>query len=518
MMLGFISFLLLAPVAIALHLPVQITKVPRSSVARGSSALENTNDQLYWTNITLGGTKFAALIDTGSSDSWVATSTPLSNSSDTGKSLTLQYVHSSVTGSIKTNQLKDFLGFTVEEQAYIEVKPDEFTLDGTGLIGFGPRFSSKIYTALDGSAASVPVLDSIFLQNTSTPNFVTFLLGRKKDPTDSFDGNITVSTILPGYEKIVDQPKVPAVTTVNQSGFKHWALLVDAIKGPKGNNIRLKSSLKSDVTDQFTVKPNGKLVAVTDNGFSFSQVPTYITEEIYKDVEGSKKIEMDGNYYWVFPCTAELNVTITLGGVDYLVHSLDASYPITDTFELQEDKDAIRDEVRKKVDFDGDICQATFEEIPSKLNTQPYDLILGMNFLRNVYQLINHGDFIAGNNSARGDPYFHFLSTTNDSSLTHQEFIKVRGEGGATFKAKGPGLGAGRVVAIVASVLFILLGFVSCFCWKKRKSDRSIFSDFPAKFPFIKGSRGRYAQLHKEDNEQHPLRAQSHRVTHGPGE
>ncbi|KAH8831211.1 aspartic peptidase domain-containing protein [Flagelloscypha sp. PMI_526] len=519
-MLAFVSLALLAPFATALHLPVRTTRQLRSFVPRGSGALENQNDLKYWTNITLGGRNFEALIDTGSSDLWVATSTPLSGSIDTGKSATIQYAIGSATGPIKTNELKDFLGFSVPEQAYLEVTPvssNPLTIEGTGLIGLGPRFGSNIYITLDASTASVPVIDSIFLQNTSTPNFVSYLLGRENDPTNALDGNITVSTVLPGYEKILDQTKVPAVNTINQGGFSHWALLVDAIKAPNGKNIDLKSTIKSNFTDKFAVNPNGKLVAMMDTGFTFSQVPSYITDAFYKDINGAKQINIGGVQAWVFPCTTELNITVTIGGTEYPIHSLDASDLVTDSFDPK-DKDAVLDALKSEVSFKGDACQGTFQEISPTLNSLPLDLILGMNFLRNVYELINHGDFVADNNTARGDPYFQFLSTTNDTALTHQEFVKVRGEGKTSFKSKGPlGLSWGVIGGLIAGIILIILSLVICFCWKRKKSHRSIAPRLPVNMPFVGGSRGQYAQVGKDEDDEHLMRTQSHLAPPGAG-
>lgn len=51
-----------------------------------------------------------------------------------------------------------------------------------------------------------------------------------------------------------------------------------------------------------------------------------------------------------------------------------------------------------------------------------------MSFLRNVYTLINYGDFATNNNSAKGDPYMQFLSIT-EKSEAHSDFVQVRLQG-----------------------------------------------------------------------------------------
>ncbi|KAG6887743.1 hypothetical protein C0992_010893 [Termitomyces sp. T32_za158] len=53
-----------------------------------------------------------------------------------------------------------------------------------------------------------------------------------------------------------------------------------------------------------------------------------------------------------------------------------------------------------------------------------YDMVLGMAFLRNVYVLMDYGDFILGSDR-KGAPYVQFLSTTN-ATEAHDSFVKFR--------------------------------------------------------------------------------------------
>src|SRR5579863_6394452 len=98
------------------------------------SALDNTQNLQYFTNITLGEKHFSVSIDTGrhvvflvsflpttefssltSSDLWVADN--ITNSNDTGVSTSVQYAVGGVSGNIRTAQLK-FLDFVVPDQAF----------------------------------------------------------------------------------------------------------------------------------------------------------------------------------------------------------------------------------------------------------------------------------------------------------------------------------------------------------------------------------------------------------------
>lgn len=97
--------------------------------------------------------------------------------------------------------------------------------DGTGLIGLGPNANSQIHSALNNDKGNA-VIDRIFLQNSSTPNYLTVLLGRSDDPdeADRLPGEITIGELVEGRENITSQPKLPVnrvgkgVSTLNQ----HW--------------------------------------------------------------------------------------------------------------------------------------------------------------------------------------------------------------------------------------------------------------------------------------------------------
>jgi len=54
-----------------------------------------------------------------------------------------------------------------------------------------------------------------------------------------------------------------------------------------------------------------------------------------------------------------------------------------------------------------------------------YDMILGMNSLRNFYTLFDYGNFIEDTSNDRGDPYVQLLSLT-DPITARADFVKAR--------------------------------------------------------------------------------------------
>lgn len=110
----------------------------------------------------------------------------------------------------------------------MEIPPSSSDGENTGLIGLGPHVSSNIYYALGKNPSGDPPLDRIFRQNTSTPNYLTVLLGRSDDPDEKFPGDLTVGELIPGYENITNQPKLAIADVVaSDAASQHWATLLD---------------------------------------------------------------------------------------------------------------------------------------------------------------------------------------------------------------------------------------------------------------------------------------------------
>lgn len=168
----------------------------------------------------------------------------------------------------------------------VQVTPDDTNPEGTGLIGLGPVGGSNVYAALNSVPQAAPPADRIFQQNTSTPNFLTVLLGRIDgkflknetlslliilylDPLDSFNGDLTLGTILSNFSDVTNQPKTDvSIVSASDAGDQHFGLLMDTdgFYGPDNQSI----SATTQVTE---TKNKNQLTAILDTGFSLSQVP-----------------------------------------------------------------------------------------------------------------------------------------------------------------------------------------------------------------------------------------------------
>lgn len=188
-----------------------------------------------------------------------------------------------------------------------------------GLIGLGPDRASYIKQTLKNSSGNA-VLDRIFLSNTSTPNYLTTLLGRSDDPTDLYPGDITVGELVPGFENVTQMPKLPVTqVSVRNQGDQHWQVVLDpnGVIGPDGKAINATSF----------VDGGHRLTAILDTGYSLPQVPRQMSDAIYGRIPGATfgDAGRGAGQTWMFPCNYEVNLTFSIGGVEYPIHPLDTS-------------------------------------------------------------------------------------------------------------------------------------------------------------------------------------------------
>jgi len=181
-------------------------------------------------------------------------------------------------------------------------------------MGIGFDAGSVIRSKVGDGAGDTP-LSRIFQQNKTTQNFISLQLDREKDPTDSVTGQITISELVSGYESIASQPKLYLKDAFMDSSNQHWAVITDndGVIGPDGTSISVESIVPH--------VSGGKLVAVLDSGFTFSQVPRKVSDAIYGRVQGATYSTTDS--IWFVPCTQYLNMSFVFGGVTFPIHPLD---------------------------------------------------------------------------------------------------------------------------------------------------------------------------------------------------
>jgi hypothetical protein len=324
--------------------------------------------------------------------------------------VSLSYAVGKVSGSIAVTSVS-FGGFNVDNQAFLHVT-DTSTFTANiqsqgyyGLIGLGPNSGSAITKKISKDPRGDTMLAHIFEAHNTTDNYITFLLSRKGDPSETtFQGQLTISEVVPGYENITSMPKID-VDKVNRllKADQHWQIMTDkdnGIIGPDGQPLKVDSIVPGC--------PDGQLVAVIDSGFTFSQVPRDISDQIYGRVNGA--YYDSEQEFWMIPCHQMLNITFNFGGKSYPVHPLDT---VDDNF--------------NQVDSTGQkVCIGSFQPITSAFSMLGhYDMILGMSFLRNAYTLLNFGNWIDVSSGTQDHPFIQLASIT-DVNQAHADFVNVR--------------------------------------------------------------------------------------------
>ncbi|KAF8650126.1 hypothetical protein AX16_005363 [Volvariella volvacea WC 439] len=423
------------------------------------------------------------------SDLWVAHSGSVPNSRFTGYTSGVNYAVGSVRGPVKTATL-EFAGFTVPDQAFLEIQPDAENRAGEGLIGLGPNVGSKILQTM-GTVEGAPVLDRIFLQNRTTANFMTVLMGRKEDPTDFYSGTLTVGEVLEEYEAVLDEPQLlVSDVPIHEIGDQHFQVLLDedGLIGPDGQPIEMRTRV-----DETTNKR--RTMAVVDTGFSLPQLPKTASDAIYSRIDGAEfGLVANVGEVWIIPCDREVNITFKFAGKRYPIHPLDASLDPT-----------LLGLPRIRNSRGQACCIGTFQPFSFATGPSPnYDIILGMAFLRNVYMLVDYGDFVVGS-TERDDPYIQFLSTT-EVEEAHRDFVQVRLGGVDTTgdqtldsntnntTPSDSGGGSNAVYYVIAAVSIVAaLALVGCFIlYRRRKSkSRSRLSDHSHTAPQMMASPNR---------------------------
>ncbi|KZO96241.1 acid protease, partial [Calocera viscosa TUFC12733] len=416
---------LLAPAA-AITFPVHARYNPRNGDAAlrrrdtsqtGQINVQDLTNVEYTANVTVNGGTYLVTLDTGSSDLNIEGT--VANADDQPNiPIDVDFAAGSEDGVLSFATVT-FAGHTVQSQAFNHV-PTVSDPPAQGLLGLGPSVGSEIWIQIQqfisagqfAHNAGDSLLDRIFQENTSTPNFISFTLSRDdnaNDPQSAGTGTFTVGDLISEFQNITSMPQLDVLSAPNAllSG-QHFTIQVDGANGPNGKAISFPTSAVSSVG-------SGKLVAVLDSGFTIPQVPAAIASGIYSGIAGAKLQNIQGQgEFWTMPCSTEVDASFTFSGIKYPIHPLDLNFDpnFVSGFNLP-----------------SGTCIGGFQPIQDDA-TQALaglaDMILGMAFLRNTYTLMNYGDFIDSNADARLPPFVQLLSVTNPNQASI-EFHDVRG-------------------------------------------------------------------------------------------
>lgn len=364
-------------------------------------------------------TQFQMQVDTGSSDTWLAstscTSKPScstftgpkydgSSAQSTGEQFNVSYQRGTVQGPIVLDSFQ-VGGYSIAEQAFASATDIEnevlSTGSGfTGLIGLAPQANSIIGQELedaDNGEDSSTVLTHLFSNSTSKTGLTS------TPPSKKFASLLLERPFYPGYSSKFGIGRHPDELASKASSIQ-FSPILPSNPGPLFWRVPV-TKVAIDLAGETRYMPLGSTeskgvssiypVAIIDSG-GVSMISTRSFANAFYGTWGIGPGEQDGQYY--VPCQLAMNVTVTLGSgvsIDVPIHPLDMSMAIP-------------------TEPGSSTCLGALQASDAGLTSG--DVILGPAFMRNIYTVLSYDT---------NPPQLGILPLTN-AATAYQEFNTVR--------------------------------------------------------------------------------------------
>jgi len=342
----------------------KFTPAPSShpgKLKRGKSVnLPLTNfdmDGIYSAQITLGtpGKPFDVILDTGSSDLWVATPqcqctqltafNPSSSSTleTSQQTVDIQYGMGEVQGPVAEDTVS-IGGFSVSKQQFVLAEQvSQLPLVGSlsGLLGLG--FQSIAQTR------ATPLIEALAQGNQLISQSMSFYLNRlindPNAPSEAPGGTFTIGgTNSSLFQGDIDFVNLPSNI---EPGF--WLLPVTAV-GVQGSKLTMGSG-------------NSQSLAAIDTGTTNIGGPSDVVAEIYGKIPGSQALSGQMEGFFSVPCATSVKTSFTFSSKTWDIDPTD--------FIVQQ--------------LEGNNCLGAIFGVD--LGPQSPDWVIGDTFLKNVYSV-----------------------------------------------------------------------------------------------------------------------------------
>ncbi|KAF9234984.1 aspartic peptidase domain-containing protein [Melanogaster broomeanus] len=316
-------------------------------------------DSGYYGSLAIGTppVSFDVLLDTGSSDLWVAgTSCGVScdgvglydasaSSTFTNKSTSfyIQYGQGEAAGYIATDTVQ-MAGFSVSNQGFAVVDATTqglLTSPISGILGLAwASIAASQQTPLWQTLASSGAWDSSLFAVQLT-RFTNDTKAQTLEPGGVLTMGYTNSSLYTGSIEYIDIPGTPS----------YWYLDLAELT-VQGTSISL----------------SGSGMAAIDTGTTNIAGPSADIAEIYAQVPGSSPMTGSWEGYYQFPCSTEVSVTFSFGGTTWSMSAADFSYaPISSSQ-----------------------CIGAFFAISTGGSSASPSWVIGDAFLKNVYSVFRY--------------------------------------------------------------------------------------------------------------------------------
>ncbi|KAI6131532.1 aspartic peptidase domain-containing protein [Pisolithus croceorrhizus] len=279
--------------------------------------IDEQNDSSYSGQVILGTPPqtFQVILDTGSSDLWVVTTSCTTCTSDetpfdasksssykaSDSQLTINYGSGSVKGTVAEDTVSCG-GFTVPNQEFLAATTvvDNLLAPGvSGIMGLGFQPISSLQVS--------PFWQTLFSANMLSEPLFGFYLARwdtsstviTEAPGGSFTLGGTNTSLYTGDIEYIDMP--------NGSTPSYWLQQVSTIT-VQGKTLQISSS---------------QGLAAIDTGTTLIGAPTSTVSEIWSAVPGAEALTGQYAGMYAFPCTTTVTASISFGGTNWPISSDD---------------------------------------------------------------------------------------------------------------------------------------------------------------------------------------------------
>ncbi|KAI0640743.1 acid protease [Trametes meyenii] len=329
--------------------------------ASGLNLLTNQNaDSSFYGSIAVGtpAMSYNVILDTGSSDLWLAASDGVSTTSDgiptfdsansssftnLNTSFSISYGSGAARGTLGKDVVQ-FAGFEVDSQVFgvvTQVSQNLLNAPVSGLMGLGFKSiaASGATPFWQQLAETDGTLDSPLMAFQLT-RFVDVNNAQTLEPGGTFNLGAVNSSLFTGD---IDYQDIPD----GQEGY--WIQQLSALT-VNGNSVSVGSGSAA--------------YAAIDTGTTLVGGPESIVSALYAQIPGSEALTGSNSGYWTYPCSTDVNVTMRFG-------SSSISWPISTA-------DFLLEQVGQGT------CVGAFFALNTSGTSAPA-WIVGDTFLKNVY-------------------------------------------------------------------------------------------------------------------------------------
>lgn len=412
----------------------QPTNAPYSKRANTATVpiTDEENDSSYSGVVSIGTPPqdFNLILDTGSSDLWVATSSCTSCAATeftTSKSSTYQSSGSSLqinygSGSVKGTPSQDtvsFGGFTITQQELLAASSlTSGLLDSvlSGIMGLGFNTISALN--------ATPFWQALYNANQLSQPLFSFYLERLIDQavTDTASGG---TLTLGGTNSSLYQGSIEYLSLAGTPSY--WLLNV--------NSLSVQSK---------TVNVGSSSLAAIDTGTTLIAAPSTVAADVWSQVSGSVALTGEYEGLYAFPCTTDVTVTISFGGSAWTIDPADmniGSVPSSISGSTSQ------------------LCAGGIFDIGTSVGSGAGvpTWIVGDTFLKNVYSVFR------ANPAAVGFAQLASGASTSTTGTSTPNPAKVSATATSTSSSSNPLLGAASTNTNIAVSLTLLASVAACF-------------------------------------------------------